>query len=50
MNETRPFIEEAHTCPMDEAVAFYALFHYPGEPPVIVDAQPLPTRHPSVSR
>jgi hypothetical protein len=40
MNQTRPFIEEAHTCPSDEAVAIYVLFHYPNEPPVIVDARP----------
>lgn len=40
MNETRPFIEEAHSCPMDEAVAIYALFDYPGESPLIVDVRP----------
>jgi hypothetical protein len=40
MNETSPFLDESHTCPMDEGVAIYALFHYPAEPPVLVDVRP----------
>jgi hypothetical protein len=40
INELRPYIKEAHTCPEDEGVAIYALFYYPGEAPVLVEVRP----------